>query len=137
MPSCSDTIYLFLVLFALGTVIVRGEPETMARPTRPEVFASPEELRGYADHVIDYYLLKGKARFGKRGNVPSAVDVNHVWDVIRTIQENSQRSQRPRFEKSRYLDEPGSYGVKKDASRIDARPCHVLNIVERYYDDTQ
>lgn len=62
MQSYLNTIYLPLVIFILGAVIVDGEPEPMAGPTRPEVFTTPEELRRYLDYVGDYYLQNGKAR---------------------------------------------------------------------------
>lgn len=41
---------------------VLAEPEPMARPTRPKVFTSAEELKRYLDLVRDYYSLNGKAR---------------------------------------------------------------------------
>ncbi|KAF3430246.1 hypothetical protein E2986_11563 [Frieseomelitta varia] len=145
MHSRSNSICLFLVLFIFGAVVVHGEPQPMARPTRPEIFTSPEELRRYLDHVSDYYSHSGKARYGKRGRVMSSVpDMNYVWDTMKTVlSENSQQSQQPKLEKrkeeeNRFLSEPGSYGsTKEDTSRIDTRPCHVLDIVGKYYDDVQ
>ncbi|PBC27985.1 Neuropeptide Y [Apis cerana cerana] len=143
MQPYSNTIYLYLVLFIFGIMIVHGEPEPMARPTRPEIFTSPEELRRYIDHVSDYYLLSGKARYGKRGNVLYSVpDVNYPWDTMKTVMENSQRSQQLKLEKekqkdSQLLGEHETYGAKKETSRIDTRPCHVLDSIERYYDDVQ
>lgn len=62
MQSYANAISLYLILSILGTMIVHGDPEPMARPTRPEVIASPEELRRYLDYVRDYYSLNGKAR---------------------------------------------------------------------------
>ncbi|KOC66522.1 Pro-neuropeptide Y [Habropoda laboriosa] len=144
MQSYSNIVYLSLALVVVGiTVTVHGEPEPMARPTRPEVFTSPEELRRYLDHVSDYYSLSGKARYGKRGNtVSSTPEVNHILDTMRTILENSQRSQHARLEKrkqedSRFSGELESSDDGKLASRVDLRPCHVLDIVDKYYDDVQ
>ncbi|CAK9819592.1 Pro-neuropeptide Y [Anthophora quadrimaculata] len=144
MQSYSCIVYLLLSLVVLGiTVAVHGEPEPMARPTRPEVFTSPEELRRYLDHVSDYYSLSGKARYGKRGNTLSSTpDVNHIWDTMKTILENSQRSQQVKLEKrkwddSRFSGELESTDDRKLASRLDVRPCHVLDIVDKYYDDVQ
>lgn len=86
-------------------------------------------------------------RYGKRGSVLSSVpEVNYVWDSMKTILENSQRSQQPKanrqFEKrkqeeSGFLDEVEKYDPKKSTSRIDSPPCHVLDTVEKYYDDVQ
>ncbi|CAK9812587.1 Pro-neuropeptide Y [Anthophora plagiata] len=144
MQSYPCIVYLLLSLVVLGiTVTVHGEPEPMARPTRPEVFTSPEELRRYLDHVSDYYSLSGKARYGKRGNTLSSTpDVNHIWDTMKTILENSQRSQQVKLEKrkrddSRFSGELESTDDRKLASRLDVRPCHVLDIVDKYYDDVQ
>ena len=147
MQSCLNSIYLVVVLFILGTGIVHGEPGPMAKPTQPDIFTNQEELRKYLDHVTDFYSLNGKARYGKRGNVLSSVpEVNYVWDSMKTILENSQRSQQPKanrqFEKrkqeeSGFLDEVEKYGPKKSTSRIDSPPCHVLDTVEKYYDDVQ
>ncbi|CAK9827285.1 Pro-neuropeptide Y [Anthophora retusa] len=144
MQSYSCIVYLLLSLVVLGiTVVVHGEPEPMARPTRPEVFTSPEELRRYLDHVSDYYSLSGKARYGKRGNTLSSTpDVNHIWDTMKTILENSQRTQQVKLEKrkwddSRFSGELESTNDRKLASRLDVQPCHVLDIVDKYYDDVQ
>ncbi|CAD1469212.1 unnamed protein product [Heterotrigona itama] len=145
MHSRSNSICLYLVLFIFGAVVVHGEPDPMARPTRPEIFTSPEELRRYLDHVSDYYSHSGKARYGKRGHVvPSVPDVNYVWDTMKTVlMENSQRSQQPKFgkrkqEESRFLGELGNYdSTEEDTSRTDTRPCHVLDTIEKYYGDLQ
>ncbi|KAK1122373.1 Pro-neuropeptide Y [Melipona quadrifasciata] len=146
MHSRSNSICLFLALFIFGAVVVHGEPEPMARPTRPEIFTSPEELRRYLDHVSDYYSHSGKARYGKRGrpSISSVPDVNYAWDTMKTVLvENSQRPQQPKLgkrkqEENQFLGELGSYGsTKEDTSRIDTRPCHVLDMVEKYYDDVQ
>ncbi|XP_043265382.1 uncharacterized protein LOC122404998 [Colletes gigas] len=144
MQSFPNVIYLFLVVFILGTTIVLGEPEPMARPTRPEVFSSPDELRKYLDHVSDYYSLSGKARYGKRGDGPFAIsDDGRAWDTVKTILDVSQQPQQPRFEKRKlerrqFFRELDSSGDRKQhGTRIDARPCHVLDIDDKYYDDVQ
>ncbi|KAI4502687.1 hypothetical protein M0802_002599 [Mischocyttarus mexicanus] len=61
----SFTLVILVTIF--GITIIQCEPEPMARPTRPKVFTSPEELRKYLDLVKDYYSFNGKARYGKRG----------------------------------------------------------------------
>ena len=84
-------------------------------------------------------------RYGKRGHVISSVpDVNSVWDTMKTVlMENAQRSQQPKLgkrkqEESRFLGELRSYdSTKEDTSRIDTRPCHILDTIEKYYDDVQ
>ncbi|XP_076679334.1 neuropeptide F [Andrena cerasifolii] len=143
MRSYLNTICLPLVIFILGAVIVDGEPEPMAGPTRPEVFTTPEELRRYLDYVGDYYLQNGKARYGKRGDVPFPTsDAGRAWDTVKTILDASRQSRQQRFdtrkqEKSRFLRELESSGDQKHALRSDGRPCRVLHIVEKYYDDAQ
>ena len=55
--------YLSLAVITIASMtVVRCEPEPMARPTRPKVFTTPDELRRYLDLVKDYYSLNGKAR---------------------------------------------------------------------------
>lgn len=115
---------LFLVLIIFGDAIVHGEPEPMARPTRPEAFATPDELRKYFDHVKDYIMLSAKARYGKRGN---PLDVSHAWNTMKTIYDNS-RLPEARFgkreqEESRFFFDPDNYNGKQEASRINDRPC--------------
>ena len=51
------------LLLLMGSAIIQGDPEPMARPMRPKVFSSPEELRRYLDRVRDYYTFNGKARY--------------------------------------------------------------------------
>ncbi|CAG2055832.1 unnamed protein product [Timema podura] len=47
-------------------------PENMARPARPKVFATPEELRSYLEEVSNYYAIAGRPRFGKRLALPTS-----------------------------------------------------------------
>ena len=54
--------WISLVLL-VGSVVINGNPEPMARPMRPKVFSNPEELRRYLDLVRDYYTLNGKPRY--------------------------------------------------------------------------
>lgn len=51
-----------LVVAVVWTANVYAEAEAMARPTRPKVIGSPEELKRYLDLVRDYYSLNGRAR---------------------------------------------------------------------------
>ncbi|XP_012142991.1 neuropeptide F isoform X2 [Megachile rotundata] len=139
----SNNVYMFVALLTFGIMIVHCEPQPMARPTRPEVFTSPEELRRYIDHVREYYTLSGKARYGKRGNIPfTGLDDNDGWDTVRTILEVPQSSQRTKFEKrmqeeNRFVRELENSSDRKHSSKVDVRPCHTLGIVERYYGDVQ
>ncbi|XP_076167755.1 neuropeptide F isoform X2 [Ptiloglossa arizonensis] len=143
MQSYPNAIYLFLVVFVLGTTIADNEPETTTIPTRPEIISSLEELRKFIDHVGDNYLRNGKARYGKRGDGLSTMSGgNRAWDTVKTMLGVSEQLQQPRFERrkqerSRFLREFESTGDNKHGSRIDDRPCHVLDIVEKYYDDMQ
>ncbi|XP_029036151.1 uncharacterized protein LOC114872747 [Osmia bicornis bicornis] len=139
----TNTIYMFVVLLTFGMAIIHGEPQPMAKPTLPGEFKSAEELSRYINHVIDYYTLSGRARYGKRGSIPfSESDTNDGWDTVRTILEIPQSSQRTKFEKrkqeeNRFIRELENSNNKKHSSRIDVRPCHTLDIVERYYGDVQ
>lgn len=51
-----------MLVTIFGITIIQCEPEPMARPTRPKVFTSPEELQEYLKDVKGYYWLNGKAR---------------------------------------------------------------------------
>ncbi|KZC07074.1 PREDICTED: uncharacterized protein LOC107185385 [Dufourea novaeangliae] len=139
MQSYPNFIYVVVILVILGTVIVHGDPEPMARPTRLEMFSIPEELRRYLDS--HYNSHSGKARYGKRGDLPSTMPASsRVWDTVKTILDGSDESQQPRSEKRKlgkngYARELESSGGSK--SRINARPCHMLDIVEKYYDGVQ
>ncbi|XP_031835972.1 neuropeptide F [Nomia melanderi] len=145
MQSYPSAIYLLAVLAVLETVMVHGDPDPMARPTRPEVFLNSEELRRYLDHVTDWYSLNGKARYGKRDEIPSAaLDDGRAWDTVKTMLDVSQESQQPqpRFEERRqpsrqYIRELASSGDGKHASRTGTRPYHMLDIVEKYYNGAQ
>ncbi|KAK0088125.1 hypothetical protein PV325_013121 [Microctonus aethiopoides] len=55
-----------------GLGAVNADPDAMARPTRPKVFTSVDELRRYLDLIRDYYSLSGKARYGKRADMIQA-----------------------------------------------------------------
>lgn len=141
---------LLFIFSTLGATLVHGDPEPMARPTRPKVFTSPEELRRYLDLVRDYYSLNGKARYGKRGDVlPAMPDKDHPWDALRMIldvrrqmQQQRQQQQRQKFEKSdeekdQFLQDFQISGGGKHAAKFDARPPYLLDVVGKYYDDTQ
>lgn len=54
------TLVMLVTIFGITTI--QCEPEPMARPTRPKVFTSPEELQEYLKDVKGYYWLNGKAR---------------------------------------------------------------------------
>lgn len=45
----------------IETANVYAEPEPMARPTRPKMIGSSEDLKRYLDLVRDYYF-NGRAR---------------------------------------------------------------------------
>ncbi|XP_017884931.1 uncharacterized protein LOC108627876 [Ceratina calcarata] len=126
MQSCWNIVSLFLVLIIFGDAIVHGEPEPMARPTRPEGFAiaMPDELIKYVDQFSNDLSLKAKQRYGKRGN---ALDISHAWNTIKAMYDNSRLAQ-TRFgkreqEESRFFFDPENYNGKQDASRLNDRPC--------------
>ncbi|XP_017766519.1 PREDICTED: uncharacterized protein LOC108555403 [Eufriesea mexicana] len=142
MQSCSDTYRLFLILLILGTVIVHGESEPMARPVRSETSAISEDLKKFLDNC--YYLYSGRAEvtmYGKRGNALSSVpSIDYVWDTIKTSPEDIRRSQQQKFEERmqderRFLGELEGYGARKDNPRIYISPSQAM--VHRYYDDVQ
>ncbi|XP_053978353.1 uncharacterized protein LOC128876204 isoform X2 [Hylaeus volcanicus] len=142
MQSSPNVIFLYFVVFVLGTETVLGEPEPMSRPTRPEV-TSTEDIKQVVDHYLNYLKFVGRPRYGKRVDDSSAISsANRALDTLKTILDASQQSQQPRFEKrtqerSRLLHELESSDNRKHGSRIDDRPCHVLDVVENYYDDVQ
>ncbi|KAJ8687187.1 hypothetical protein QAD02_022981 [Eretmocerus hayati] len=95
--------YLIVVLIAVGCSTVQSSPEPMARPTRPKVFTSPEELREYLDLIRVYYTLSSKARYGKRGDpsIPTnhRLPADYPSDFLRTlIAVNRQWQQNQRME---------------------------------------
>jgi len=51
-----------LLIAIVKTMIACAEPESMARPTRPKVITSPEELNKYLALVQEYYSLTGRTR---------------------------------------------------------------------------
>lgn len=141
MRSCRNIVFLLFIYFVLGAAFIDGEPEPMARPTRPKVFTSPEELRRYLDLVRDYYSLNGKARYGKRGDVSSSPpEVNHPWDALRTLLDIRRQMQQQKFEDG--MQESGQLvrdfqasDLSKHDTRIDARPMYVLDVLRRKYQD--
>ncbi|XP_054003143.1 uncharacterized protein LOC128889493 isoform X1 [Hylaeus anthracinus] len=139
MQSSPNVIFLYFVVFVLGTETVLGEPEPMSRP---EV-TSTEDIKQVVDHYLNYLKFVGRPRYGKRVDDSSAISsANRALDTLKTILDASQQSQQPRFEKrtperSRLLHELESSDNRKHGSRIDDRPCHVLDVVENYYDDVQ
>ena len=54
---------LTLSVLALNPVMVKSEPETMARLTRPKDVNVPDNLKDYLEIVKEYYNLGGKARY--------------------------------------------------------------------------
>lgn len=81
MPVTFSLLACIIILVTWDPLLVHGEPDPMARPTRPKVFTSAEELRRYLDLVRDYYSLNGKARYGKRALVIPMFD--NPWGVVR------------------------------------------------------
>ncbi|XP_011506555.1 PREDICTED: uncharacterized protein LOC105369018 [Ceratosolen solmsi marchali] len=61
-------VSLTWIVISIGATEVRSEPQPIARPTRPKVFTSPDELKEYLDNIKIYYTLNGKARYGKRAD---------------------------------------------------------------------
>lgn len=139
-------IWMIFVLAALQTEIVHGDPDPMARPTRPKVFTSPEELRRYLDHVRDYYSLNGKARYGKRAEViPTKLEGDHTWDMVRTIldvhrqmqQQQREYGETAKNEKMDWLHTFEDSNMAKHPMKLSSRPTYLLDIIEKYYDDVQ
>ncbi|OXU25807.1 hypothetical protein TSAR_007970 [Trichomalopsis sarcophagae] len=115
-------IYLTLTVVVLGSVSVQSEPEPMARPARPKVFESPDELREYLDNVRDYYSLSGKARYGKRAE-PYAMQ--RSLDFLRMLLAFSRQKQRNQMEKRELLD-------KDERSKLQIMQPY--DRVARYYE---
>ncbi|XP_012265693.2 uncharacterized protein LOC105691637 [Athalia rosae] len=81
MPVILSMLACLIMMVTFSPILVFGEPDPMARPTRPKVFTSADELRRYLDHVKDYYSLSGKARYGKR--TPSLSITENPWELVR------------------------------------------------------
>ncbi|CAG7721657.1 unnamed protein product [Allacma fusca] len=81
----------FWLIVVLGVIYlqsessVRGEAltsmEAEARPQRPRVFTSPDELRNYLEALSKYYALAGRPRFGKRVITKTATPANSVSNL--------------------------------------------------------
>lgn len=119
-----------------GVTITQCEPEPMARPTRPKVFTSPEELRRYLDLVKDYYSLNGKARYGKRagGNGSPTVYLGYPWDTLKFLLDAHRRLQQQKEEK----DKPIKGQVFRDLQVIrNSSPVNFNDAIDKYYDDVE
>ncbi|EFN68519.1 hypothetical protein EAG_09948 [Camponotus floridanus] len=113
----------------------------MARPTRPKVFGSPEELKKYADLVRDYYYLIGKARYGKRGDMaPMSTELNNSWETLRMIQDARRQNEQQRQEKMRQSKEQvlfsdlQSSDIDKHTSHVATRPGSLSDMIGNYID---
>ncbi|XP_076285412.1 neuropeptide F [Lasioglossum baleicum] len=142
MRSCQNAVYLFAAIVVLQTTMVHCEPNP--EPTRRVEVTNLDDLRKYLDHLTDLYTLKGKARYGKRGEIPSAESpVVRNWDTMKFLDasqdsQQQQQHQQPRFDQRRlasrqFLREMESSEDGKHASR----PYQMLDIVEKYYDGVQ
>ncbi|XP_011256013.1 pro-neuropeptide Y [Camponotus floridanus] len=133
--------YFSFCLFTVIGTIVQAEPESMARPTRPKVFGSPEELKKYADLVRDYYYLIGKARYGKRGDMaPMSTELNNSWETLRMIQDARRQNEQQRQEKMRQSKEQvlfsdlQSSDIDKHTSHVATRPGSLSDMIGNYID---
>ncbi|XP_015604635.1 uncharacterized protein LOC107272220 [Cephus cinctus] len=142
--------WIILVLATLTPIFARGEPDPMARPTRPKVFTSPEELRRYLDLVRDYYSLNGKARYGKRSQiVTSPRIIDYPWDALRTIVTLNQQAQRNKQEKQdkeekkererqeNLHNQVSQGGEMRQIQDLVSQPSYLYDMMAKYYDEMQ
>ncbi|XP_033331545.1 neuropeptide F [Megalopta genalis] len=133
MQSCRNTIYLLVVLVVLGTAMVHCEPE----PTRRVDFRNWDALQKY----LDYYSINGKPRYGKRGEIPSAISpMGRNWDTMKSMLDVSQEQQHqpPRFDQGRLASRQFLRELESSSDgKHPSRPYHMLDIVENYYDVVQ
>ncbi|XP_058796011.1 pro-neuropeptide Y-like [Phymastichus coffea] len=96
-----------VIFMAVGCLTVQSQPEPMARPTRPKVFTSPEELKQYLDLVKDYYTLNSKPRYGKRADPYQATNApEHPINILRMMMAIEQHKQRSQLAKQLDREEP-------------------------------
>ncbi|XP_076648402.1 neuropeptide F [Halictus rubicundus] len=142
MRSCQNAVCLLVAFVVLQTTMVHCEPNP--EPTRRVEVSNWDDLRKYLDHLTDLYTLNGKARYGKRGEIPFAVSpIGRNWDTMKILdvsQDSQQQQQRqqPRFDQRRlatrqFLREMENSEDEKHASR----PYQMLDISEKYYDGVQ
>ncbi|KAF0749905.1 Neuropeptide F, partial [Aphis craccivora] len=66
--------------------VTSSEVESIARPTRPKTFGSPDELRSYLDQLGQYLAVVSRPRFGKRKPtfpiIPSAITTPRLQQYI-------------------------------------------------------
>ncbi|XP_072767599.1 neuropeptide Y-like [Anoplolepis gracilipes] len=142
MMSLAHFSCCLLLVAVVGTLIVHADPEPMARPTRPKVIGSPEELKRYADLVRDYYFLIGKARYGKRSDIVPMSELNSAWEILRMIQDARRQNEQRRQEKLRQNKEQVLFrdfqnsDVDKHTSHAPVRPGFLSDIIGNY-DDVQ
>ncbi|KAK2576107.1 hypothetical protein KPH14_007441 [Odynerus spinipes] len=133
-PNMKSFILAIFLITIFGIIIIKCEPEPMARPTRPKVFTSPEELRRYLDLVKDYYSLNGKARYGKRGNKSPAVYLDYPWDSLKFILDTQRRFQQQKEEKIK----PIKGQVFHDFQIFrNNPPINFNDVLDKYYDDIE
>ncbi|XP_025207538.1 uncharacterized protein LOC112603253 [Melanaphis sacchari] len=86
-------VYIGFVVYvmALATTcychpVTSSEVESIARPTRPKTFGSPDELRSYLDQLGQYLAVVSRPRFGKRKPtfpvIPSAITTPRLQQYI-------------------------------------------------------
>ncbi|XP_046832543.1 uncharacterized protein LOC124954180 [Vespa velutina] len=135
---------LVILVTIFGITIIQCEPEPMARPTRPKVFTSPEELRRYLDLVKDYYSINGKARYGKRagGNAFPAFYLGYPWNTLRFILDTHRHFQQQKEDKSKPIKEQINFrnfqdnDTKKQIFRNNPSE-NLSDMIDNYYDDVE
>ncbi|XP_046733828.1 uncharacterized protein LOC124404056 [Diprion similis] len=137
-----------LILVTLYPLSVHGEPDPMARPTRPKVFTSADELRRYLDLVKDYYSLNGKARYGKRAQIFPATE--NPWDIMRggfplRQQKFEQKLQHEMENLSKHELQKGIQSELQEPQQLEPRQfqhggsqlSYLYDAMAKYYDELQ
>ncbi|KAF7385343.1 hypothetical protein HZH68_013773 [Vespula germanica] len=140
------TLVMLVTIFGITTI--QCEPEPMARPTRPKVFTSPEELQEYLKDVKGYYWLNGKARYGKRagGNAFPAFYLGYPWNTLRFILDTHRHFQQQKEDKNKPIKGQIIFrnnfrnfqdtDSKKQIFRNNA-PENLSDMIDKYYDDVE
>ncbi|XP_043486793.1 uncharacterized protein LOC122514199 [Polistes fuscatus] len=134
---------LVILVTIFGITVIQCEPEPMARPIKPRVFTSPEELQKYVDLVKDHYLYNGKARYGKREGVNTLPQhyLGYPWNNLRFLPDIHHNYQQLKEDKSK----PITGQVIRNFQDSDLRKeiflsnpaVNFSDMIDKYYDDTE
>ncbi|XP_043480717.1 uncharacterized protein LOC122510273 [Leptopilina heterotoma] len=129
--------WISLVLL-VGSLIIEGNGEPMARPMPPKVFNSAEDLRKYLELIKDYYNLNGKARYGKRSTetLLTSGNYNNPSDTLRMIL-NQGRDNRRDMEMENDLSMRLETNRPQIQNRMQRLSSYPYSFLSKYYRNIQ